>query len=381
MNIVVPAPRKAEKKKVKLKMGIQGPSGSGKTWGALALATNLWPGSRICLIDTENGSSELYADRFEFDFLPLEPPFHTDKYIAYIDHAVRLGYDVLIIDSISHQWDGEGGILRRKEELDQRPGSNSYTNWSKFTPEHTRFKEKIVQAPIHIIATLRAKQDYILETNEKGKQTPRKVGMAPIQREGFDYEFSLTFNIQMDHRAEVDKNRTALFDGEVLNIADPSVAERLRSWLESGAEVKPDPLKQIISQEQLNEFWNACKVGGKTKEQIKELFAAHEIQAVNKVPQIPVGKFDELLAWARKQEQARETVAFISDAQQIQFVAAAKSSGKTREEIISKFNSLGIPFIEDAPLDRIILDGAHSMTVNKFDSVMEWAQKKEEVTA
>jgi hypothetical protein len=258
MTFTVPAPRKAEKKRVKLKMGIEGPSGSGKTWSALALAKNLWPGAKVCVIDTENSSSELYADEFEFDILPLSAPFHTDKYIAYINAAAKAGFDVAIVDSISHQWDGDGGILRRKEELDAR-GGNSFTNWAKFTPEHTRFKDAIVQAQIHIICTLRNKQEYILETNDKGKQIPKKVGTASIQRDGFEYEFSLNFKLQMDHKAEVTKDRTGLFDGQLLNLADSSVSDRLRVWLESGAEVKINPLDQPASQEQMDELWAECQ--------------------------------------------------------------------------------------------------------------------------
>jgi AAA domain len=135
----IPAARKAEKRLVKLKMAIQGPSGSGKTEGALALATNLWPESKILLVDTENESASLYADRYNFDTIPLDPPFESARYEVCIDYAVANGYDVLILDTISPQWDGEGGILRRKEELDRRPGSNSFTNWATFTPEHTHF--------------------------------------------------------------------------------------------------------------------------------------------------------------------------------------------------------------------------------------------------
>jgi hypothetical protein len=235
----VPQPRKAEKRRVKLKMGVQGPSGSGKTWGALSLAKNLWPTAKICVVDTENDSASLYADRFEFDTIPLPPPFETARYEACIEAVVRGGYDVLIMDSISHQWDGEGGILRRKEEKDQR-GGNSYANWSSFTPEHTHFVELIKQAPIHIIATMRSKQDYILEDNGKGKQAPRKVGMAPVQRDGFDYEFSIVFDVQMDHKAAVSKNRTGLFEGKILNLADKKVADQLREWLESGKEVQDE---------------------------------------------------------------------------------------------------------------------------------------------
>jgi len=247
-GVAIPQIRKAEKRRVKLKMGISGPSGSGKTWGALALATNLWPNAKICLVDTENESASLYADQFTFDTIPLSPPYGSDRYAACIKAAVAGGYDVLIMDSISHQWDGEGGILRRKEELDQRPGANSYTNWSKFTPEHTGFIEAIKQAPIHIIATMRSKQDYVLTDNDKGKKTPVKVGMAPVQREGLDYEFSIVFDVQMDHKAVTSKNRTGLFGNSVINIADPDVAAAIRTWLESGKaeqeaeqEAKPEP--------------------------------------------------------------------------------------------------------------------------------------------
>lgn len=241
MNMNIPAPRRAEKKKVKLKMAVQGPSGSGKTWGALSLAKNLWPNAKVCVVDTENDSASLYADHFEFDTIPLTPPFHTERYISCVDMAVKLGYDVLIIDQISHQWDGEGGILRRKEELDRRPGSNSFTNWSAFTPEHEKFKQAIVQAPIHLIATMRSKQDHILVTNEKGKQMPQKVGMAAIQREGFDYEFTLVFDVQMDHKATVSKDRTSLFNEEIVDLAAAKTADRLRAWMENGAEVKTAP--------------------------------------------------------------------------------------------------------------------------------------------
>ena len=243
----IPVPHKAEKKRVKLKMAVQGPSGSGKTWAALSLATNIWSGGKICLVDTENESASLYADRFEFDTIPLHPPFHTARYEACIDAAIAGGYDVLIIDSITPQWDGEGGILRRKEELDQRPGSNSYTNWAAFTPEHTRFKEKIQQAPIHIITTMRSKQDYVLQQNDKGKSKPVKIGMAPIQREGFDYEFSLVFDVQMDHKAIADKNRTGLFGTDVLDLSDPSVSQQLRAWLDSGVIIAPNPVAVMPS--------------------------------------------------------------------------------------------------------------------------------------
>ena len=229
-------PRKAEKKRVKLKMAVQGPSGSGKTWGALALAKNLWPDAKVCVVDTENESASLYADHFAFDTVPLGPPFTTARYILCIDAVAKAGYDVIILDSITPQWDGEGGILRRKEEMDRRPGSNGYANWATFTPEHEAFKQVMMQTHMHVIATMRSKQDYILVANDKGKQQPKKVGMAPIQRDQMDYEFTLVFDVGMDHRGEASKDRTGLFNEKIIDLADPKTAEAIRGWLDNGSE-------------------------------------------------------------------------------------------------------------------------------------------------
>jgi hypothetical protein len=229
-------PRKAEKKRVKLKMAVQGPSGSGKTWGALALAKNLWPDGKVCVVDTENESASLYADSFQFDTIPLAPPFTTARYVQCIDAVAKAGYDVVILDSITPQWDGEGGILRRKEEMDRRPGSNGYTNWATFTPEHEAFKQAILQTPTHVIATMRSRQEYILVANDKGKQVPKKVGMAPVQRDQMDYEFTLVFELGMDHRGEVSKDRTGLFNEKIVDLASPEIAFAIRGWLERGTE-------------------------------------------------------------------------------------------------------------------------------------------------
>jgi AAA domain len=233
-------PHKAEKRRVKLKLGIQGPSGSGKTLSGLALIKNLWPNAKVLCVDTENQSAELYSDHSlapAFDELPLEPPFSSDRYEACIDYAVKNGYDVLLIDSISHQWEGDGGILRRKDEMDRRPGNqNSYMNWNAFTPEHTHFIESIKQSPIHIVATMRSKQDYALD-NSSGKAKPVKLGLAPIVREGTEYEFAIVFDIQMDHKCTLSKNRTGLFENKVIDLADPAVAAELRAWLDSGKAV------------------------------------------------------------------------------------------------------------------------------------------------
>jgi hypothetical protein len=228
--------QKATRHAVKLKLAIAGPSGSGKTLGALSLAKTLaGDAGTVVLIDTENGSASLYGDKYAFDVLNLGPPFTSARYLEAMEAAIEAGYSVLVIDSLSHQWSGDGGILSRKEELDRRPGSNSYTNWATFTKEHTAFVGKLLQLPVHVVATIRSKQDYVLETNDKGKQQPKKVGMAPVQREGLEYEFSTVFDVQMDHRATASKDRTGLFGDDLVDLVKPETGKKLLSWLASGA--------------------------------------------------------------------------------------------------------------------------------------------------
>lgn len=225
--------KRAERSQSKLKLGIQGPSGSGKTLGALALARTLAAGAPIAVIDTENGSASLYADRYTFDVLNLEPPYTSERYLEALRAAVDAGYGAVVVDSLSQQWAGAGGILARKEMVDAR-GGNSFTNWGPFTKEHEAFKAALLALPTHVIATLRTKQDYVMETDSRGKQMPKKVGLAAIQREGMEYELSIMFELQMDHRASTSKDRTGLFDGQLVDLCDATTGKRLMAWLASG---------------------------------------------------------------------------------------------------------------------------------------------------
>lgn len=233
--------KKAERSQAKMKLGVQGPSGSGKTLGALALACELAraAGGRVAVIDTENGSASLYSDRFDFDVLELRPPYESKRFLEGISAAAEAGYAVVVIDSMSHQWAGEGGILARKEQKDAR-GGNHFTNWAPFTKEHEEFKAGILNAPIHIIATLRTKTEYQVAENG-GKAAPKKIGTAPVQREGMEYELSINFELQMDHSAVASKDRTGLFDGRTVNLADPKVAREILDWLASGKPLVEDP--------------------------------------------------------------------------------------------------------------------------------------------
>lgn len=224
--------KKAEKKKSKLKLAISGPSGSGKTMSALRLAKGI--GGKVAVIDTENESASLYSDRFEFDTASLFPPYTTEKYLAAMQGAVDAGYDVIVIDSISHQWAGDGGILSRKEQMDAR-GGNSFTNWGKMSPEQEKFKSAILHCPVHLIVTMRSKQDYVMTENDKGKQMPKKVGLAPVQREGMEYEFTTVFDVAMNHETAVSKDRTDIFKDTFFQISEET-GKTLAKWLDTGIE-------------------------------------------------------------------------------------------------------------------------------------------------
>lgn len=235
---------KAVRSQVHLKVAITGPSGSGKTWGALSLAKGLANGGRIAVIDTENKSASLYGDRFDFDACNIEPPYTTTKYDAALKDAIAGKYAVVVIDSITHEWAGQGGLLEQKEAKDSR-GGNSFTNWAAITKEHEAFKAKLLQSPIHVIATIRSKTEYVLEVNAKGKQEPKKVGMAPVQRDGIEYEFAVVFDLSIDHGCVASKDRTSLFDGMTGKLSE-EVGGQLRKWLASGAAPvtsPPEPLE------------------------------------------------------------------------------------------------------------------------------------------
>lgn len=231
--------KKAERRQVKLKIAITGPSGSGKTYSALEMAKGI--GKKIALIDTENGSASLYSDRFEFDTCEISPPYTIPKYTDAIKAAIAAGYEVLVIDSITHAWAGEGGLLAKKESLDAR-GGNSYTNWGSITKEQELFKAALLNASVHLIVTMRSKQDYVVEVNEKGKSAPRKVGLAPIQRDGMEYEFTTVFDVAMDHAAAASKDRTGLFDGHIEKLSEET-GKRLIAWLQSA---KPVDAVEIV---------------------------------------------------------------------------------------------------------------------------------------
>lgn len=229
--------KKAERKQAKLRLALDGPSGSGKTHSALVIARGLTGANgKIAVIDTERSSASLYADLAGgFDVCDLEPPYTPQRYIAAIHAAEESGYDVVIVDSLSHAWSGEGGVLDMQAAAAKSSRSgNTYTAWRDVTPQHNALVNSLLASRCHVIATLRTKTAYEMQ-DEGGKKKPVKVGLAPIQRDGMEYEFTVVLDLSIEgHIATASKDRTRLFDGQHF---PPSVktGEAIRSWLEAGA--------------------------------------------------------------------------------------------------------------------------------------------------
>lgn len=223
--------RQSHRKQAKMKMALQAPSGAGKTYSSLLLAygmTNDW--TKIAIIDTENGSADLYAHLGQYNVLTLQAPFTPEKYIEAITVCENAGMEVIIIDSISHCWDY---LLEYHSSLQ----GNSFTNWGKITPRQNAFIQKILSSTSHVISTMRTKQDYVL--NERnGKMIPEKVGLKAVMRDGVDYEFTIVFDIDIKHYVTTSKDRTGMFMGKPEFTITPDTGKRILQWCNGGSSIE-----------------------------------------------------------------------------------------------------------------------------------------------
>ncbi|HZH00068.1 MAG TPA: AAA family ATPase [Flavisolibacter sp.] len=270
--------RKATRKKAKIRLGLSAVSGAGKTYSAILIAKGLTGDlSKVAVIDTENGSADLYAHLGDFNVLPLTAPFTPERYIDAIRACEKAGMEVIIIDSISHEWDGKGGCLEIVESL-----GGKYQDWAKVTPRHQSFIEAIIHSPSHIITTVRRKQDYEMTKDNNGRIKVEKGGLREITREGFEYE--LTINLEMDtkHNAWTSKDRTGLFMGKPAFVPSEKTGELIAQWCEQGEEafssVKPgsdwyNKVEQCGTQKELVELYNKNKPEVDTNPLLQQLIA------------------------------------------------------------------------------------------------------------
>lgn len=246
-------PKKARREKQKAIIGFIGPSGSGKTVSALRMAygmmleaypeaneEELW--SKIGVADTEHGRSLLYWNEVfgdmrvgDFIHIDFEAPYTTERYNAAVQALKKSGCEVIIIDSLSHNWQGEGGIIETHSNM----SGNSFQNWGKLSSETTNLVKTLTRNDVHILCTLRTKTEYALEENDKGKMAPKKIGTKPVQKDELEYEFMINFNVNIDHVAETSKDNTRLFEGQAFTI-DQEMGKKLFRWLELGVDVKAE---------------------------------------------------------------------------------------------------------------------------------------------
>ena len=236
--------RQATRRQLKARVAFDGPSGSGKTWTSLEWATVLAGEGRhrgrVLVIDTEHGSASLYSDVFTFEVITWAPPYDPGELADTIREAGAAGFDVIVVDSLSHFWEGEGGTLDIVDAAAQKARGNTFAGWKAGTPALRHLVDTILAAPMHVLATMRAKTEYVLETDSKGKQAPRKVGMAPVMRAGIEYEFTLVGDLDLDHRVSITKSRcSALADVLVQPGRAGDAARQFLDWLTSGEEAEP----------------------------------------------------------------------------------------------------------------------------------------------
>ena len=233
--------QKASRKKAKIKLCLQGPSGSGKTYSALLLAyglSNDW--AKICVIDTENHSADLYSQLGEYNTISLTGPYTPERYMQAIEVCVKAGIEVIIIDSLSHEWEY---IINFHASL----SGNSFTNWGKVTPRHNEFIQRLLDTDKHVIATVRTKQDYVL--NERnGKMVPEKIGLKPIQRDDLEYLFTLTFEIDRNHIAQSTKDRTGLFSNKQGQVINEDTGKSILEWCNYGKEETANDINTRINE-------------------------------------------------------------------------------------------------------------------------------------
>lgn len=246
--------KRAQRSRAKLRLGLSAVSGGGKTMGALRVAKGIVQRmidlgvvegdleGKICVIDTERRSAQLYADVVPFDTLEFEPPYSVDRYMQAISAAERAGYVVCILDQITHAWAGPGGQLEWVDSLKQG-AKNAMSPWAKVTPMQQEFYDRMLRSPMHIIATMRAKSDYVMDeviVDGRRKTVPRKIGLAPVQREGIEYEFTAMLEIDLEtHLATASKDRTRLFVDRTTKL-DEDCGARLADWLLQGEEAPPE---------------------------------------------------------------------------------------------------------------------------------------------
>lgn len=268
--------KKATKKKARLRMALCGPSGSGKTYTALNVGTGLAQGGKVLVLDTERGSASKYADQFTFDCFDEWDQvggYNPERLMEAIGEAAKQGYAVVVIDSLSHFWFGTGGELEMVDKAAKRSQSgNSFAAWKEVTPVHNRLVDTLLSSPLHVICTLRTKTEWVIEENERGRKVPRKIGTAPIMRDGIEFEFDVCGDMDQDNTLIVTKTRCSALAGQAISKPGDALAKTLVAWLSDGDEA-PEHRTAPVDAEPINPALKGSKEAAQAvaQERIAEL--------------------------------------------------------------------------------------------------------------
>jgi DNA polymerase III delta prime subunit len=245
----------AEREKLKAALAIIGPSGAGKTLGGLILAHGMMKAKypdleddevwlKVGLVDTEHERGKIYVNRSDlgvkkFRYINFTEPYSPARYDMAVKALKKAGAEVVVIDSISHAWEGSGGLL----DMQQQAGG-TFSAWNKIKPHIQSFIKTLTQSDIHVISTIRTKIDYVIETSELGKQQIKKVGLKAIQKDDLEYEFQIVFQTDIDHTTKTSKDNSGMFEGKAFKIST-EMGENIYRWLEEGIDVKEQERIQL----------------------------------------------------------------------------------------------------------------------------------------
>lgn len=301
--------KKAVRRQAKLRMGLDGPSGSGKSFTALRFAF-AFEGARVACIEAgENGGLSLYQGDapdgipFDFEILELRGNYSPTEYTLAIEEAGLAGFDVLVIDSLSHAWAGQGGALDQVSGF----GFTDKDGWRKVTPQHNRMIDAMLQSPCHVIATLRSKTEYILEEDEKGRKTPRKVGMAPIQRAGMEYEFTVFGSLDHHHTLTITKSRCSLIQDAIAHKPGAGFMGPVVRWLESGEIGETAPLLKRAGEEQSRRLEDLLAETGWKRDVVARGLGRYGVEAIRHLTAEQASEFEGVVSgWLAKRRSGRE---------------------------------------------------------------------------
>jgi hypothetical protein len=232
----------ATKEASKARIAFAGPSGSGKTYTALITARALAAGGKVAVIDTERESASLYADEFAFDTLNMHT-YDPRDLVGALAAAGAAGYAVVVVDSLSHFWMGQGGMLEQVDHAAKRSyGGNSFGGWKEARPMERQMVDALLAYPGHVIVTMRTKSEWVVQENDRGRKEPKKIGTKPEQRDGIEYEFTIVGDMDLEHTLIVSKSRAKPLADSVIRNPDEKFGEAVLEWLGNG-KAMPDALE------------------------------------------------------------------------------------------------------------------------------------------